>query len=110
LAIGPLDVVCRAAPPDDVLREVDLVRRRADVELPPFELVRLDEVARPDVDRALPEEPFLFVDLFVLEPPLAELLPEDRVVCAIVLASLGFRASCAFRAGGFVPTTRWGEI
>ena len=74
-----------------------LRRDREDGELPLFERVR------PELDRALldePEEPFLLVDRFVLELPLDELLLEDRVVCAILIASLGFRASCAFRAGG----------
>jgi hypothetical protein len=97
LAIGPFDDVCRAPAPEDVRREADVVLRRdrEDAELPLFERVR------PELDRALldePEEPFLLVDFFVLEP-LDELLLEDRVVCAIFIASLGFRASCAFRAG-----------
>jgi hypothetical protein len=99
LAIGPFCDVCRAPAPDDVRREADVVLRRdrEDAELPLFERVR------PELDRALldePEEPFLLVDLFVLELPLDELLLEDRVVCAICIASLGFRASCSFRAGG----------
>jgi hypothetical protein len=88
LAIGPFDGVCRALrSPDDVRREADVVlrRNREDVELPPFELLGLE------LDRALldePEEPFLLVDLFVLELPLDELLLEDRVVCAIVVSPL----------------------
>jgi hypothetical protein len=98
LAIAPFDDVCRARVPDDVRREADVVLRRdrEEAELPLFERVR------PELGRALldePEEPFLLVDLFVLEP-LDELLLEDRVVCAILIASLGFRASCAYRAGG----------
>jgi hypothetical protein len=99
LAIVPFDDVCRAVAPDDVRLEADVVLRRDREagELPLFERVR------PELDRALldePEEPFLLVDLFVLELPLDERLLEDRVVCAILIASLGFRASCAFRAGG----------
>jgi hypothetical protein len=98
LAIGPFGDACRARAPDDVRREADVVLRRdrEDAELPLLERVR------PELDRPLdePEEPFLLVDLFVLELPLDELLLEDRVVCAILIASLGFRASCAFRAGG----------
>lgn len=87
LAIGPLDDVCLALAPDDARRELDVVLRldREDAELPPFELVRLEP------DRALldePEEPFRLVDLFVLEPPLDELLLEDLVVCAMAIASL----------------------
>jgi hypothetical protein len=83
-AIGPLDVVFRA-PPDDLRRDADVVFRRELVELPPFELVRLDEPVRPELERLVADEPFLLVDLFVLEPLLDELLLEDRVVCAIVL-------------------------
>ncbi|MGE5858414.1 MAG: hypothetical protein ACM31K_08010, partial [Solirubrobacterales bacterium] len=65
MAIGPFDDVCRALVPADVRWEADVVLRRdrEDVELPPFDLVRLE------LDRALldepeePEEPFLLVDL-----------------------------------------------
>jgi hypothetical protein len=48
-------------------------------------------------------EPFRLVDLFVLGRPRVARLLEDRVVWAISLASLGFRASCACRAGGASP-------
>jgi hypothetical protein len=75
-------------------REAEAVPRRVAVDLPLFEPVRLE------LDRALPDEPFLLVDLFVLEPPLDELLLEDRVVSAIVYRLTCFRASSAFRAGG----------
>jgi len=103
LAIGPFDDVWRDAPPDEVLRDLELVRRREAVELPLFELVRLDELARPEVDRALlPEEPFLFVDLFVFEPPLDELLLEDRVVCAIVLPLLASMPAALFAPAGLL--------
>lgn len=83
LAIGPFGDFCPAPAADDVRREADVVLRRdrEDAELPLFERVR------PELDRALldePEEPFLLVDLFVLELPLDELLLEDRVVCAIL--------------------------
>jgi hypothetical protein len=42
------------------------------------------------------EEPFLLVDLLALERLRVDRLLEDRVVWAMVIASLGFRASCAF--------------
>ena len=52
-------------------------------------------------DREVLDEPFLLVDLLVLELLRVERVPlEDRVVWAILLASLGFLASCAIRAGG----------
>jgi hypothetical protein len=59
------------------------VRRLDAVVLLAFELLRrvLDLAL---LDRALPDDPLLFVDLFVLEFPRDELLLEDRVVCAIV--------------------------
>jgi hypothetical protein len=98
LAIGPFVELCRALVLDGVRREADPLLRREDVDLPPFEDVRLeeDELVRLVLARALPDEPaFLLVDLFVLEP-LDELLLEDRVVCAIVLASLGFLAGALF--------------
>jgi hypothetical protein len=70
------------------------VLRRDAVDLRPFELVRRE------LDRAFPDEAFLPVDLLVLELALDELLLEDRVVCAIVIAFLDFSAGCAIRAGG----------
>ncbi|HSD24890.1 MAG TPA: hypothetical protein VLB79_11260 [Solirubrobacterales bacterium] len=80
------------------------------------ELLRLrvlDELLRPRVLPArelvlfvlfdLVDEPFRLVDLFELEPLRFVRPLEDRVVWAIVFASLlassGFRASCAFRSG-----------
>jgi hypothetical protein len=42
------------------------------------------------------EEPFLLADLLELERLRVDRLLEDRVVWAMVIASLGFRASCAF--------------
>jgi hypothetical protein len=102
-----LPPVLAIAPSDDprlvaevvVLRPVDLLLLRAVPDRLPFEVVRLE------LDRAVLDDPFPLVDLFVLEP-LDELRLEDRVVCAIVLASLGFRASSAVRAGGLsaLPT------
>jgi hypothetical protein len=74
-----------------------VVRRRDAVDLLPLEPVRFE------LDRAFPDEPFLLVDLFVPELPLDELLLEDRVVCAIVIAFLGFLAGRAIRGGGAVP-------
>jgi hypothetical protein len=87
-AIGPLDVVLRALPPDDLRRDADAVFRRELGELPPLELVRLDEPVRPELERPVPDDPFLLVDLFVLEPVLDEFLLEDRVVCAICSSPL----------------------
>jgi hypothetical protein len=49
------------------------------------------------------EEPFLLADLLELERLRVDRLLEDRVVWAMVIASLGFRASCACRAGGASP-------
>jgi len=46
------------------------------------------------------DEPFRLVGLLELELVRRERVLEDRVVWAIFLASLGFRASCAVRAGG----------
>jgi hypothetical protein len=74
-------------------RERDAVVRRPP-DLPLFELVRLE------LEPAVRVDEFPLVDLLVLELLLDELRLEERVVCAIVLASLGFRASCVFRAGG----------
>jgi hypothetical protein len=48
----------------------------------------------------LPEEPLpLLLDLLEPERLRVDRLLEDRVVWAMVIASLGFRASCAFRTG-----------
>jgi hypothetical protein len=64
-------------------READAPRRLDAVVLLAFELLRrvLD---RAVLDRAFPDDPLLFVDLFVLELPRDGLLLEDRVVCAIL--------------------------
>jgi hypothetical protein len=72
------------------------------------------DVDRVDRDLPFPDEPFLLVDLFGLELRvdellLDELLLEDRVVCAIVIAFLGFGAGCADRAGGAICVTRCRE-
>jgi hypothetical protein len=115
LAIAPFDDACRAPAPDDVRREADVVLRRdrEDAELPLFERVR------PELDRAFlddralldePEEPFLFVDLFVLELPLDELLLEDRVVCAICYRLSWLPCQLLFSRRRSIGTTRWGEI
>jgi hypothetical protein len=76
-----------------------LLRRDA-VDLPFVEPLRLE------LDRAFPEEPFLLFDLVELERLRVDRLLEDRVVWAMVIASLGFRASCAFRTGGPPGLTR----
>jgi hypothetical protein len=85
------------------------VEERRDVDL----LLLLDAVDRPlgeplrfELDRALPEEPFLLFDLLELERLRVDRLLEDRVVWAMVIASLGFRASSTFRAGGRSGLTR----
>jgi len=112
LAIGPFEDVLRVPPPDDLRRVADVVLRRELVELPLFEVVRFDEPDRLELERPVVDEPFRLVDLFVLEPPLDELLLEDSCLRHCVFASLfdlpGFRASCAFRAGGPLSTTRCG--
>ena len=72
------------------------MRARREAEAPaPFELERFV------LDLALVrDEPFLFVRL--VDPELLRVvrLLEDLVVWAILLASLGFLAGCACRAGG----------
>jgi hypothetical protein len=90
LATAPFCAAWRALVAADLGREADAL-----LDLPAVDPVRFE------LDRALPDEPFLLVALF--EPPLEELLLEDFVFCAIDIASLGllaFLASCAFRAGG----------
>lgn len=77
----------------DLGREADGFRLRELEDLPEL------EPARFELDRALPDEPFLLVDLFEL--PLDELLLEDCVFCAIDIASLGF--PCQLR----VSRRRW---
>ena len=57
---------------------------------PPVEPLRLE------LDRELPEEPFLLVALFELERLRVDRLLEDRVVWAIVIASL-FWLPCQLR-------------
>jgi hypothetical protein len=97
LPIAPFELLVRAR---------DVVRDR--------ELDGFDELLRPRVfpDRErelldLLDEPFRLVDLLDVEPLRFERVPEDfervledRVVWAMVIASLGFRASSANRAGG----------
>jgi len=94
------------APFELLVRALDVVRER--------ELDGLDELLRPRVfpDRELVllrllDEPFRLVDLPDVEPLRFERVLEDfervledRVVWAMVIASLGFRASSANRAGG----------
>ena len=65
----------------EVPREADVLLRDAP-DRPPVELLRLE------LDRELPEEPFLLVALFELERPRVDRLLEDRVVWAMVIASL----------------------
>jgi hypothetical protein len=55
------------------------------------------------LDRVLLVELFPLLDFFVLGRLRVDRLLEERVVWAICLASLGFHASCAFRAGGANP-------
>jgi hypothetical protein len=70
----------------DVLDELDRPFRLFDVlEVEPFEVL---------------EDPFLLLDLLELERLRVDRLLEDCVVWAMVIASLGFRASSAFPAGG----------
>ena len=80
-------------------READAPRRA--VVLLAFELLRrvLD---RAVLDRALPDDPLLFVDLFVLEFPRDVLLLEGRVVCAIISRLSWLSVPAAFRAGGLI--------
>jgi hypothetical protein len=127
LPIAPFELLVRAL---DVVRERELdgldelLRPRVfpdELLRPrvfPDELLRPrvfpDELLRPRVfpDRELVlldllDEPFRLVDLLDVEPLRfervledRERVPEDRVVWAMVIASLGFRASSANRAGG----------
>jgi hypothetical protein len=55
------------------------------------------------LDRVLLVELFPLLDFFVLGRLRVDRLLEERVVWAICIASLGFHASCAFRAGGANP-------
>jgi hypothetical protein len=101
------------APFELLVRARDVVRDR--------ELDGLDELLRP---RELPDRelvlldlldaPFRLVDLLDVDPLRFERVlddreREDRVVCAMVIASLGFRASSAIRAGGESGLTRCAE-
>jgi hypothetical protein len=103
LAIGPFEDVLRVPPPDDLRRVADVVLRRELVELPLFEVVRFDEPDRLELERPVVDEPFRLVDLFVLEPPLDELLLEDRVVCAIVFSPLSLTCLASVPAALFAP-------
>jgi hypothetical protein len=61
------------------------------------ELLRLRALlARALVPLDVLDEPFRLFDLLELEPRGVDRLLEDRVVWAMGIASLGFRASCAF--------------
>jgi hypothetical protein len=60
---------------------------------------REDEPFREPELLELPEEPLALLDFVDLERLRLDRLLEDRVVWAMVIASLGFRASCAFRTG-----------
>jgi hypothetical protein len=73
--------VWRALVPAEVPREADVLLRD-DPDRPPVEPLRLE------LDRDLPEEPFLLVALFELERLRVDRLLEDRVVWAMVIASL----------------------
>jgi hypothetical protein len=89
LLVRALDVVERARELDDL---AELLRARV-----PERLFRpLVLFARELVLFDLPDEPFRLVDLLELERRGLDRLLEDRVVWAMVIASLGFRASCAF--------------
>jgi hypothetical protein len=91
-----LDLEERPLPADDVVRREVLAP-------PPFELVRfvLDEALDLDV-------PSLLVDLPALDPVRLERVLEELVVCAILIASLGFDASCAYSHRRSLGTTRKG--
>lgn len=93
-----VEIVAPAPRPELVcVRALEVcLRARREVAAPaPLELERFV------LDLALVrDEPFLFLDLFAPGLVRVERLLEDRVVWAILLASLGFLASCAFRAGG----------
>jgi hypothetical protein len=107
LATAPFDDPRRAAEVD-ALRVVDLLLLllRAVPDRLPFELVRLE------LERAVLDDPFPLVDLLDLEP-LDELRLEDRVVCAIVLASLFPWLPCQLRSSrrGFaLPDAREFEL
>jgi hypothetical protein len=109
--MAPLELLVRAR--EVVLRDREVVPER--------ELDGLDELLRP---RALParefvvfdllDAPFRLVDFLDVDPlrferVLDDCEREDRVVCAMVFASLGFRASSAIRAGGASRLTRCAE-
>jgi hypothetical protein len=81
---APFCAVWRALVPADVRREADVPLRREAPDRPPVEPLRLE------LDRELPEEPFLLVDLFELERLRVDRLLEDRVVWAMIIASLGW--------------------
>jgi hypothetical protein len=94
-----------ATPFGELVGRAELVRRLALGLLLVLDLELLDELEEPllllllllPVDPLeVLEEPFLLVDLFELERLRVDRLLEDRVVWAMVIASLGFRASCAF--------------
>lgn len=72
------------------------------------ELEVLEEVEAPFfvLDREALEELFPLLDLFEPERLRVDRPLEDRVVWAIVIASLGCLASCAFRTGGPPGLTR----
>ena len=78
---APFCAVWRALVPAEVPREADVLLRDAP-DRPPVEPLRLE------LDRELPEEPFLLVALFELERLRVDRLLEDRVVWAMVIASL----------------------
>jgi hypothetical protein len=89
---------------DAVRREADEVVRREAVDLPPFEVLRLEV----EVERAPREVPFLPVDLFVPELARDELLLEDRVVCAIYVSPLLFSPLLAsMPAAPIAPAVHW---
>jgi hypothetical protein len=102
-ATGPFD---EGVLLDDVVRPLARVLLAPDLEV--VDLDVLDELERPfrlfDVlevePREVLEDPFLLVDLLELERLRVDRLLEDCVVWAMVIASLGFRASSAFRTGG----------
>jgi hypothetical protein len=94
LPIAPLELLARALAAVERERELDdlaeLLR-----DLVPERLFReLVLLARDPVFDLL-DEPFRLVDLLEPERRGLDRLLEDRVVWAIVIASLGFRASCA---------------
>jgi hypothetical protein len=107
LPIAPLELLARAFDAVERARELgdfaELLRARVPERLFRPLVLFARELALFD----LLDEPLRLVDLLELERRGLDRLLEDRVfVWAMVIASLGFRASCAFRTGGARSLTR----